>query len=169
MAKETSTPIYEQIDIHNLPSSKQLLWLKQAIETAGEECCEWPFYKTPKGYGRVCFKNSPIRAHRLVCYWVHGRPENHEMHAAHSCGNPKCVNPKHLRWALPHDNEQDKSTYKTLPGEHHWCAKMDVQTVVAIRKMVSEGVSRKKAAERAGVSLWAVSDIVNKRTWRWLE
>lgn len=38
-----------------------------------------------------------------------------DRYALHSCDNPRCVNPSHLRWGTAADNTNDAVTRKRLP------------------------------------------------------
>jgi hypothetical protein len=169
MAKFTSTAIYERTAIDDPRQSKCLRWLADAVQTPTDECREWPFDKGRKGYGRLKRQNTVIRPHRMVCYWAHGKPESEDMHAAHSCNNRACVNPRHLRWASLEDNERDKSGFRALQGSDHWSAKLDAAAVKKARGLLAEGLSRVDVADQLGVSMDAIKDIDTGRTWAWLE
>jgi len=38
-------------------------------------------------------------------------PTGHDYHACHACNNGKCINPKHLYWGTPKENEDDLLKY----------------------------------------------------------
>jgi len=95
-------------------------FIDDAISSDVEDCIIWPFaVRKSSGYGAYTFrvdgakKNSDV--HRYVCSLVHG--EGHEgMQAAHSCGKPLCINPRHLKWATPLENMADAMAHGTLRG-----------------------------------------------------
>lgn len=81
-------------------------------------CWEWVGGKNGSGlqaYGR--FRPvQPLRsrknsfAHREVCLLVHNRPPQGKPFVLHSCDNPSCVNPDHLRWGDAADNAADRES-----------------------------------------------------------
>jgi HNH endonuclease len=58
------------------------------------ECLIWPFSRRD---GRGYINEEPVS--RFVCKLAHGSPPTEKHDAAHNCGNERCVNPHHLRWA----------------------------------------------------------------------
>lgn len=158
-------------------------WLEEHLSKEhSSECVEWPFYKTPKGYGTFSVsennKSRAIRANRYVCEAVHGPPPTLEHQAAHSCGNAWCVNPRHLRWATQLENEADKVEHGTadlstgqmfLKGEKHWSAKLTENDVHEIRHLIKGGISRTAIASKFHATYDAIRDIDTGRTWAWLE
>lgn len=81
-------------------------WLK-VEKTLG--CWLWGGAKDRSGYGRVSLYSDqgPYPAHR-VSYALahHGCPANYVV--MHTCDNPACVRPGHLRLATQADNNRDK-------------------------------------------------------------
>lgn len=120
-----------------------------------DECLIWPFGKTAAGYG-VIMRGKTTFVHHIACGHLNGpRPDGHE--AAHSCGNPSCVNPSHLRWATPHENALDKREHGTIPrGEtHHW-ARLTDQQAERILKLKGE-VGSAELAKEYGVTQGYIS------------
>lgn len=67
-------------------------------------CWEWTAHKEKSGYGRfVVYANTPEYAHR-VAYELYKGPVPHAHNVHHKCGNPSCVNPKHLELKLLSEN-----------------------------------------------------------------
>lgn len=75
----------------------------------GDDCALWPLRRNNFGYAEVCENRKSKRAHRVMCEWVNGPAPGNGYYAAHSCGNGHlgCVNPKHLSWKTPSENQQD--------------------------------------------------------------
>lgn len=141
-------------------------WLGEALHREQEECLLFPFGCGADGYGLVWMGGKMIRAHRWVCEEAHGQPPSTNHHSAHSCGNRKCVNKRHLRWASRAENEADKVVHvRSNRGERQGGSKLTTEAVLKIR--AATGVQRRIAKE-FGVSEQAISAIKNRRTWSWL-
>lgn len=129
----------------------------------GEECLPWPFRRNPENYGSGIRTTAP----REVLEARLGPPpqDGTIYHCAHSCRNPICVNPKHLRWATPKENEGDKVGHGTAVfGEESPKAKLTEQQVAEIIS-APQTETYKSIASRYGVSRSAVGVI--RRATRW--
>lgn len=136
----------------------------------GEDCLFWPFTKAQgRGFARYNGKWGIVTRH--ICTALYGPPPDPRSEAAHSCGNGHlgCVNPKHLRWATHTENEGDKISHGTSQhGERNRQAKLTEQEVRQIRSMYP-AMSQAQIAKSCGVSQAAVSAIIARRRWGWLE
>ena len=73
------------------------------------ECIEWPYLRRDHpthDYGILTFRKVMWRAHRLVMLLTEG-PCPEGMEVCHSCDNPGCVNPAHLRYDTHAANMRD--------------------------------------------------------------
>jgi hypothetical protein len=77
-----------------------------------DECLIWPHAKAKAGYGVVSYNGKLHNAHRLMCFLAHGEPIG-DLDAAHKCGIPACINPRHLYWASVSENMRDRYKHKT--------------------------------------------------------
>jgi hypothetical protein len=99
-----------------------------------------------------------------MCIAAHGKPKRDDLHAAHSCGNPQCVNPKHIRWATPAENNQDKILHGTTnEGERHGNAKLTEKDVLEIR---ASRETLEALSARYNVSISVLSNVRNRKAWR---
>ena len=134
-----------------------------------DECLFWSFSRS-RGAAMIYIDGHNARVARIVCERTHGPAPTPGHEAAHSCGNDHlgCVSPKHLRWATPSENNQDKLSHGTHNrGERHNLAKLTEADVREIRRLRGTA-SRAEIAERFGVSVATVKGIYSGHTWGWL-
>jgi|KBSMisStandDraft_5_1062788.scaffolds.fasta_scaffold103331_3 hypothetical protein len=81
--------------------------LKAALSAETDDCIPWPHGKRVRGYGVIALAGKPQLVPRLVCFQVYGPPQDDRLMALHSCDNPSCINPRHLRWGTQTDNMYD--------------------------------------------------------------
>lgn len=132
----------------------------------GDECLIWPYGKTRAGYG-VFMRDGTQYAHHVACAISCGpRPSDRLAYAAHSCGTPACVNPRHLRWATPTENSLDRRLHGTHnDGENNAHCRLtdaDVAEIIQARPTTT----CRALAMRYGVSVSRISAIVNGRARR---
>ena len=139
--------------------ARAFLWAALTSET--DDCILWPFGLI-MGYAQI---NKGEYGHHFICEQAHGpRPPGYE--AAHNCGVPACINPRHLRWATAVDNQADRLRHGTSNrGERHGLAKLTAAEVLAIR--AASGFER-EIGEQFGVARTTVSAIRKRRRWRHL-
>lgn len=104
-----------------------------------------------------------VRRATLVCEAFHGhRPEGMVVrHLDGSRDNDAAMN---LCWSTQAENIADKREHGTMPmGEHHYAAKLNPQSVAAIR---ASRLSYSVLAGHYGVSKSTIGDVKSGRTWR---
>ncbi len=149
---------------HRRGGGKGITFLNATLLSDSDDCIEWPFYRMKNGYGQVGLHTGMALAHRKMCEMAHGRPHDGQQ-AAHSCGNRACVNPKHLRWADQAQNEADKLQHGTWFSRMGG-AKLEADTVRAIRAMFSAGTSNREISDHFAVPHKTVGNITSGRTWK---
>lgn len=148
-------------------------WLIEYMSHDGDQCLIWPFHIGEDGYGRVHrFDNGSLTtASNLMCELVHGPRPSKRHECAHSCGkgNSGCVHPKHIRWATPQENQQERVVHGTSNrGQQQWNARLTDDDVRQIRLMASTHKCVDIAKE-FGLHQSYVSQIINRKRWAWLE
>ena len=134
------------------------------------DCIEWIGKRVVRGgYGHVRERGVDMYAHRLAWELAHG-PILDGMCVLHRCDNPPCLNINHLWLGTGVDNMRDASLKNRIAkGSRNGSAKLDEVGVGIVRRLVSEGVPRRKVAESFGVSVSTISSIVNGKSWAWLK
>lgn len=146
-------------------------FIKDAVLQDTPECIEWPFAVNSFGYGSVYHDGGPRLAHRLVCKLVHGEPLDARLEAAHSCGNRRCVNWRHIRWATHGENMRDKiidGTSRRTIGERHGASKLRASDVLVIRRRMAAGEGPSSISRDYAVTPEAIHAIKVGKTWRHL-
>lgn len=129
------------------------------------ECWPWQATRQAKGYGQFWW-NGKYRPATHISLLLDGRERpSDELYALHSCDNPRCVNPRHLRWGTPQENMDDRTVRgraKTPTGEAHGNAKLTKQAVIAIR---ADPRPQRIIADEHGIGQEAVSRIKSGKRW----
>src|SRR5690606_31175394 len=81
----------------------------------------------------------------------------------HSCDNPSCVNPSHLRAGTKKDNSVDAASKGRVNGMI-----LDDGLVIALLRDYIRGASRTQLADKYGLSIHSVTDFTGGRSRQWL-
>ena len=152
------------------PSGKPLAFLHSIMDTQTDACIVWPYGQDGKGYGKIRYKKKLRNAH-AVCLEIYlNQKQPKDMKAAHSCGNPCCVNPLHLRFATPSENAMDRLMHGTANrGEAHGLSKLKEKEVREIRIRLQSGDIQREIAKDYGVTQGTITLIKCRRNWAWLK
>jgi hypothetical protein len=137
-------------------------WLEQHLDHQDREfCLIWPLSRAQNGYP-TCGANNAIRPHRIMCERRHGPPPSPAHQAAHSCGKGHlgCVNPWHLNWKTPSENQLERYKQSGLMRR----AKLTPEQVDEIRGL--KGRARTvDIAQQFGVTEANIRQIQSGKTW----
>ena len=134
----------------------------------GDDCLNWPYNKTGKGYAQLWLDDRMNLVSRLVCQDTHGAPPSPSHVAAHSCGRglQGCVNKHHLSWKTGIENAADKLIHGThTRGERNGMSKLTEATVREIR---TSSESPQELANRLSIWPATINGIRRRRGWAWL-
>lgn len=134
-----------------------------------DECIPWRRSVNAAGYARAQMNGREVRVSRVICEREYGPPPTPFHHAAHSCGNSVCVNPRHIRWATPQENIDDKKIHGTnLRGSRHGLSVLTEGQVRVIKQQLSKGVKQRQLASEFEVSPSTIYAIAAGKNWGWL-
>ena len=122
-------------------------------------CHEWTGSVNARGYGYFGVDGKTIGAHRIAFMLEYGREPKGMV--LHSCDNPSCVNPTHLREGTGHDNAIDRSYRSPLNPKR----KLTPGDVREIRHLLSLGYTQKEIGRRFDVAKQTIGKINRRSTW----
>lgn len=133
-----------------------------------DECWEWNGSLNKSGYGQIMGEkgNRRPRLAHVISWEIHNNCKT-KLCILHSCDNPKCVNPHHLREGTQIENIADTvARDRTCRGERRKTAKLSDNIVRTIRAMYSSGTPICELAQRCNVAIQTIRDAVARRTWK---
>lgn len=125
---------------------------------AEDECWLWMAGVNNTGYGRIRANGEAMLAHRVAWFMANGEFPLRDV--LHSCDNPRCVNPKHLRLGSHADNMRDMA--KRLRSGNRKLSPSDVKE---IRRRLASGEKQWDVARAYGLRQCSISDIKLGKTW----
>lgn len=127
------------------------------------KCMEWQGPVT-NGYGRIYVRGKLVHAHREVLRLTTGEEPEAVMH---TCDNPLCINPEHLKAGTHLENTQDMiDKRRNVRGEKVHTAKLTANNVRAIRKARAAGEYGTTLAKRYGVAHSVIYAICLNQIWK---
>ena len=127
------------------------------------ECLEWTGYCFDDRYGRTWAYGKHWLTHRLALHLEGVDTTGH--YVLHSCDNPLCCNPDHLRTGTHQDNMDDMySRGRQSRGSSRPLAKLTEKDVLQIRAIT--GMTQQAIADQYGVGQAAIERIILRKTWK---
>ena len=161
-------------------TSEDRFW-RNVNKGTDNDCWEWQGYVNiyRNGYGIFNVNGMAVSTHRFS-WELHNGEIPIGKHILHSCHNPPCVNPSHLRVGDHVENMLDmrlagrakgiiagNTLGKTNRGENSAHAKLTEQIVRDIRsKYVPRKYGIDKLSDEYGVSRGTVHDAIKRKTWK---
>lgn len=148
-------------------------WSKVNKDTANG-CWEWTANKNNKGYGMFSVGSYVGKqlAHRLSYADAKGRIPKGGL-ILHSCDNPVCVNPDHLRIGTYKDNvadmdERNRRVTNVPFGEANCNAILTDAQVIQMRRDYIAGVPKAEIAAANGMTKASLADVISGSSWKHL-
>lgn len=142
-----------------LPDDLNDCWIWQGAQTQHPYC----------SYGRFTWLNGKLIMAHHAAWYLSGRQIPPGKILMHTCDNPLCVNPDHLRIGTRQENVQDmldKGREDHLKGMQKASSKLTDAQVRQIRALYSTGqLSQAELGEQFGVYQTTVSRIVRRTGW----
>jgi len=148
------------------PDVRTRFWSRVAIDPTPKACWMWTASTDANGYGAFSFGGN-TKAHR-VAYTLSKGPIPNGLVILHSCDNPRCVNPDHLRAGTQRENVADmdaRGRRASTAGEKHGRSKLTEPDVLAIRARAADGERADVLASEYGVKRNAIYQIVTRTRW----
>ncbi len=147
--------------------SAEQRFFAQAVKSEG--CWSWSASKDKDGYGM--FRGDVLgvmyaRAHRFSWAFHNQTAIPDGSIVCHSCDNPQCCNPAHLRLGTHEDNQRERRSKGRHGAMRLPAAKLSAEQVLEIRTAVGR---QKDIAERFGITQTTVSDIKRRKSWSHIE
>lgn len=137
-------------------------------QSGGPDAC-WPYLRCrhhQHGYGSVWVDGKLWGAHRLA-YTITKGPIPEGLKVLHSCDNPPCCNPAHLRIGTQLDNARDREERgrgNQPAGEDNSQSKLTTRDVIFIRRC-RDIFNTEDMARMLGVQRSAVCKVLEGSTW----
>lgn len=137
-----------------------------------DRCWHWQGTLNSNGYGIIKVNGRGILAHRFAQTLATAKDEP-DLMVLHSCDNPPCCNPQHLRWGTSLENLRDAQKRGRVhkwsgqrSGQGNPSAKLTLADVSKIRASFALGIeSYGDLAKKFGVCQSSIRNIINGRTW----
>lgn len=141
---------------------KATLFICSRLAASG--CWEWVGSKDGRGYGVFCRGNKTCRAHR-ISYEAYKGKIPADMVICHSCDNPSCINPDHLRVGTMKENMADREARgrRDVKGEQIGTSKL---TESDVREIRSSSLSLAAISEKYGIDKSNAWLVKTGRSWK---
>jgi hypothetical protein len=139
------------------------------------ECWIWTGAMTSssRNYGtfwvRTSRKDGKLhRASKISLFLRTGEQPKDKQMVLHSCDNPPCVNPLHLRYGTHQDNCDDavnRKRYRPTCQQENKSAKLTADKANEIRTAWRLGIGCRKLAKLFGVESRSLRKIIHGKSW----
>ena len=121
------------------------------------------------GYKVIGIQNKTYKIHKLVLEEKLGRKLEDKEMTLHSCDNPCCCNPDHLRCGISKDNmndKQERNRERYLKGSELPQSTLNEKEVFDIKENLIKGKDIKRLIKQFNVNPKVIMDIRAVKTWK---
>ena len=151
-------------------------WAKVDVGNWGQNQC-WPWHggANKNGYGRFKIATGKLVSPHVFAYeYFFGTPVEHDGYHGtvirHTCDNPRCCNPAHLRAGTQLENVEDMDRKRRRghhrPGTPNQWHKLDVEKVRDIKMRLAKAESPTRIAQVYNVAPSTIRQIRDGRIWK---
>jgi hypothetical protein len=126
-----------------------------------DECWPWTGEVDRDGYGVFYWHGKKYGAHELALSFTTGEVRLPRLDTCHSCDNPPCCNPRHIRFDTRLSNVREM--FERGRDNHH--SKLTKDLVVLMRERRAAGARQKDLAEQFGITDGLVSMVIRGVRW----
>lgn len=163
--KKHGNPLYSESENVKSKTISERFFEKVEKGENENDCWKWNGLILSNGYGQITINYKKLSAHRLSFEVHHNyKPKDFVLH---SCDNPPCCNPIHLREGTQLENMQDKTLRDRQPK--FWRrgrTNLILSQVEEIRTAISNGEKTSLIAKRFEVSVGCVGSIRRGTSWK---
>jgi hypothetical protein len=145
---------------------KARFWGNVAIRD-NDDCWLWTAALDTKKYGVLYTgkKERLQRTHRIAFAIFHNKEATEIIDCVlHSCDNPTCVNPRHLREGTLSDNAIDAIKRERGIGK----VKLTPDKIVEIKQLLHKRINQKIIAKQYGVHVSTIEHISMRTSWKFV-
>lgn len=138
-------------------TTPERFWQNKTVTENG--CWVYHYTDKAKGYGKVRYQGRQWKAHRLA-FLLHHRHDPKGM-VLHSCDNPPCINPAHLREGTAKENTFDMVTRNRNLSSRS----ITEDTALKIKQQLQDGISTRQVAKNLDTTRNVVRSIQRGGSW----
>lgn len=159
----------------NITGDELWNWFVSSLDKKENDCWEWSGCRVNGKYGLMVYNGGVILTHRYALTHMLKKDIPKDIYVLHSCNNPPCCNPAHLREGTHQENMTQRNTEGRLAmgkehgdkvrGEKQGGSKLTETQVIELRKN-TENLSQNALADKYNVSRWNVRRIQQGISWK---
>ncbi len=151
-------------------NTEEAFWSHVDKSGGPDACWPWVLAVNESGYGTTSMVGRMWLAHRLA-YSLHTKEDPGTMCVLHSCDNPPCCNPLHLRLGTHEDNMRDMAVRNRAhasrnQGSKGHFSKLTESDVSSILGKLSDGHTLSQLAVEYDVHYATIRRIRSRQIWR---